>query len=129
MCIGVKKCANCRSKFHHTDKCDRAPNCISCGKGSNHPSTSPLCPMFLRKCEALNGQFPENTMPYFPSKEGWTWETSPTNPPPSCRKCQPCSSSKQTPNTLPYAHNVKHHVAKKSDLRTLPNCHRGNRAK
>ena len=89
-CIGVEKCTNCGSEFHHTDKCDRAPNCVSCSKGSNHPSTSPLCPTFLRKCKALDGQYPENTMPYFLSKEGWAWEASPTNPlPPAARNSRP----------------------------------------
>ena len=43
--------------------------------------TTPACPTFLRKCEALDGHFPENTMPYFPSRESWTWAVSPTNPP------------------------------------------------
>ena len=79
-CIGVEKCANCGSEFHHSDKCNRVPNCMSCSKGSNHPSTSPSCPTFLRKCEALDGRYPENTMPYFSYKEGWTWEASPANP-------------------------------------------------
>ena len=70
-CIGVDRCSNCSSEFHHWDKCDRAPAYVLCGAGSNHPSTSPTCPTFLRKCDALDGCFPENTMPYFPSKEGW----------------------------------------------------------
>ena len=46
------------------------------------PSTSPSCPTFLRKCEALDGHFPVNAMPYYPSKESWTWAAAPANPPP-----------------------------------------------
>ena len=98
MGIEVEKCTNCGSKFHHTDKCDRTPNCVSCGKGSNHPSTSPLCPTFLKKCEALDSQFPKNTMPYFSSKEGWTWEAAPTNPPPATgNACPAIPASKLQP--------------------------------
>ena len=81
-CIGVEKCSNCASEFHQSDKCDRTPTCVSCGPGSNHPSTSSSCPTFLKKCDVLDGRFPENTMCYFPSRESWTWATAPTNPPP-----------------------------------------------
>jgi hypothetical protein len=126
-CIGVEKC-NCGSEFHRSDKCDRAPNCVSCGKGSNHPSTSPSCLTFLRKCEALDGRYPENTMPYFPSKEGWTWEASPANPP-SRKNCSPRHSSKQAPTNVPFTHSVKCHVAKKSDSRTFPHHHRSKCAR
>ena len=78
----MKRCSNCSSKFHQSDKCDRSPTCVSCSPGSNHPSTSPNCPTFLRKCNALDRHFPENTMPYFPSRDSWTWAASPANPPP-----------------------------------------------
>ena len=81
-CIGVDRCSNCSSEFHQADKCDSAPSCISCRAGSKHPSTSPCCPTFLRKCEALDGRFPENAMPYYPSKGSWTWAATPANPPP-----------------------------------------------
>ena len=81
-CIGVDRCSNCSSEFHQVDKCDSAPACVSCSAGSKHPSTSSSCPTFLRKCEALNSRFPENTMPYYPSKESWTWAAAPANPPP-----------------------------------------------
>ena len=81
-CMGVKKCANCASEFHRSDKCDRSPSCVSCGPGSNHPSTSASCPSLARRCEALDGCFPENAMPYFPSREDWTWASVPTNPSP-----------------------------------------------
>ena len=63
LCIGVAKCANCTSESHSTDKCDRSPSCMSCGLSSQHPSSSPSCPSFIKKCEALDNRFPENTMP------------------------------------------------------------------
>ena len=80
-CIGVDRCANCASEFHRADVCDRAPACVSCSPDSRHPSTSPACPTFLKKCSALDEPFPENTMPYFPSTNSWTWATAPANPP------------------------------------------------
>ena len=51
-CIGIEKCTNCTSEFHKTDTCDRQSSCVSCGPGSQHPSTSPTCPVFLQKCNA-----------------------------------------------------------------------------
>jgi hypothetical protein len=82
-CIGVEKCANCASENHSSTECSNSwtPNCVSCGVGSTHPSTSPKCPTFIKKCEALDERFPENAMPYFPTKEAWTWAASPVNPP------------------------------------------------
>ena len=107
-CIGVEKCANCASEAHRSDKCDRPPSCVSCGPGSNHPSTSSSCPSFARRCEALDGRFPENAMPYFPSREDWTWASVPTNPPPPpeapppfpARKCQRSLYTTSTTETL-----------------------------
>jgi hypothetical protein len=81
-CIRLERCANCASEFHRADKCDRQPCCVACGPGSQHPSTSPACPAFMQKCDALDGRFPENAMPYFPSNDSWTWATAPSNPPP-----------------------------------------------
>ena len=78
-CIGVEKCANCASEFHSADKCDRAPCCVSCRAGLSHPSSLLVCPFFLCKSNALNECYPENSMPYFPTNENWTWATSPTN--------------------------------------------------
>ena len=82
LCIGVEKCSNCTSEFHGVDKCDRSPSCVSCGPGSQHPSTAPSCPSFIKKCEALDNRFSKNTMLYYPSRDSWTWAASPSNPPP-----------------------------------------------
>ena len=81
-CIRVERYLNCSSEFHQSDKCNRSPTCVLCSPGFNHPSTFPNCPTFLRKCDALDGCFPKTTMPYFPSKDSWTWAASPANPPP-----------------------------------------------
>jgi hypothetical protein len=78
----MEKCSNCASKSHSLNNCNRAPKCVSCGEESSHPSSSPSCPTFIRKSEALDERFPENSMPYFPMNESWTWALSPSNPPP-----------------------------------------------
>ena len=96
-CIGVAKCVNCSSESHSADKCDRSPSCVSCGPSSQHPSSSPSCPSFIKKCEALDSRFPENTMPYYPSKDSWTWAASPSNPPPP-REAPPPLLQPSNPN-------------------------------
>ena len=88
-CIGVEKCANCASEFHQSANCDRPPACVSCGPSSQHPSTSSTCPTFMQKCDALDLRFPENSMPYFPSTETWTWAAAPANPPPPSTSLPP----------------------------------------
>jgi len=81
-CISIERCATCASEFHSSSNCinSNCPKCVSCSDGSTHPSTSQTCPSFLRKCDALDSRFPENTMPYYPTKERWTWVLKPPNP-------------------------------------------------
>ncbi|KAG5731524.1 hypothetical protein E4T56_gene5479 [Termitomyces sp. T112] len=46
------------------------------------------CPAFISRCEKFDKQFPENCMPYFPTKDHTTWATAPpkcTTPPFSTR--------------------------------------------
>ena len=82
-CVGAEKCANCASVGHSSAVCtnENSPSCISCGEGLGHASSSPKCPVFAKKCTALNDRTPENAMPYFPTNEAWTWSTAPNNPP------------------------------------------------
>ena len=92
-CIGIKRCSNCTSEFHRADICNRQHSCMACGPGSQHPSISLACPVFMQKCDVLDMHFPENAMLYFPSNKSWTWTSRPTNlllpdsllpPPPPC---------------------------------------------
>ena len=92
-CIGVEKCTNCASVSHSTSSCahEGASSCVSCGPGSTHASSSPNCPAFAKKCASLDDCSPENTMPYYPTNEAWTWASTPTNPP------QPAPSPSEAP--------------------------------
>lgn len=78
-CKGTEKCANCASDSHVLAACPSTstPKCVSCGPNSTHASKSRLCPKFLTKCAALDERLVENTMPYFPTSEPWTWATNP----------------------------------------------------
>lgn len=78
-CKNDERCALCASSTHGTEDCDRSNNhsCVSCGPLSAHSSTSRDCPAFKSKCEELDGRFPENRMPYFPTDAAWTWASVP----------------------------------------------------
>ena len=86
-CKSNEICAHCTSPSHTSSTCppNQPPHCHSCGPDSHHPSYSRKCPAFISKCESLDSQYPENSMPYFPTGEPWTWATSPpklsTSPP------------------------------------------------
>jgi hypothetical protein len=100
-CIGIERCSTCASESHSSRDCNKTPKCVSCGDGSTHPSTSPACPTFIHKSEALDGRCPENSMPFFPTDESWTWATSSTNPPPPTSSLPPPQQSNpRQPNFL-----------------------------
>ena len=82
VCTNMERCATCASDSHTAASCDNSntPSCAACGDGSNHPATSPICPTFLAKQKTLLQRFPENTMPYYPTEERWTWVQNPANP-------------------------------------------------
>ncbi|KAF5375879.1 hypothetical protein D9615_008261 [Tricholomella constricta] len=63
-CKNTERCASCASADHGTLECS-----------ANH---TPRCPVFKRNCEDLESRLPENTMPYFPTAEAWTWAAAPT---------------------------------------------------
>jgi len=69
-----KTCGTCGAKGHRTDACQEKSktHCVSCKKDDNC-SWDRSCPTFIKKCEEYNKKHPENTLPYFPSVEPWTW--------------------------------------------------------
>jgi hypothetical protein len=81
-CPNEERCANCASDSHSTADCNNSntPSCAACADGSNHTASSPNCPTFIAKQKALLQRFPENTMPYYPTEERWTWVQNPANP-------------------------------------------------
>lgn len=86
-CKGKERCATCASEDHPSSECptDSPHQCVSCGPDSTHPSSSRGCPAFKKRCNDLETRFPENSMPYFPTGETWTWAVNPpklsTSPP------------------------------------------------
>lgn len=68
-------CGHCGEVGSHwTKDCNNKEklHCVSC-KSDTHASWSRQCPVFVKKCEELDKRTPENNLPFFPSKESWTW--------------------------------------------------------
>ena len=78
------RCGSCGARDHRTSACtDKATTyCINC-ESTNHASWSRDCPTFVRKCREFDEKHPENSLPYYPSTESWTWAPNPRLPEPS----------------------------------------------
>lgn len=70
-------CSTCGAKGHRTGGCQEkiAKHCVSCNK-NDHCSWNRSCPTFIKKCKEFDRKHPENTLPYFPSSEPWTWTSN-----------------------------------------------------
>ena len=51
-------------------------HCVSC-KTHTHASWDRTCPLFMCRCEEMDGWLPESLMPYFPTAEPWTHVSQP----------------------------------------------------
>ena len=73
-------CGTCAGR-HRTANCTPGsrPRCVSCGI-EGHTSWSRSCPVFIQKCDEMNGRLIENAMPYFPTNEPWTHIMQPPKP-------------------------------------------------
>jgi hypothetical protein len=73
-------CGTCGSGDHRTVNCTNngTKKCVPCN-ADGHASWDRNCPTFLQKCAEQNAHNPENSMPFFPSAEPWSWAQ---NPPP-----------------------------------------------
>jgi len=71
-------CGTCGENSHWMKDCTNKANkrCISCNT-EDHASWSRMCPTFLKKCNELDKRTPENSLPFFPSTEAWTWASTP----------------------------------------------------
>jgi len=68
-------CGNCAER-HRTNQCPdhTRRKCASCSS-ADHASWSRECPTFKRKVDECNKRNPENSLPFIPSDEPWTWTT------------------------------------------------------
>ena len=124
-CFSDEKCAHCASSDHITANCrpNQRPSCVSCGPDSSHASSSRTCPTFKEKCVALDARYPENSMPYFPTGERWTWTRAPTklsNAPPQLQPpLQPQPQPQPQPH--PQSHSQPQHQHQPHPQRTQDN--------
>ncbi|KAF8219610.1 hypothetical protein L208DRAFT_992928, partial [Tricholoma matsutake] len=69
-------CAKC-GENHRASECNSPIlTCTPC-RVQGHASSNWTCPTFLKKCTNHEVKNPENLLPFFPSKESWTWESMP----------------------------------------------------
>ncbi len=78
------RCSTCAKTDHPSSSCSNRnlPSCVNCGPTSTHPSHSRECPDFTRRCKELDSRLHENSLPYFPTAEPWTWSSHSHTPPP-----------------------------------------------
>lgn len=71
-------CGTCGGD-HRTNACNNRDKkyCVSC-KANDHASWDRECPVFRRRCDQFDENFPENNLPYFPTGEEWTLAPRPS---------------------------------------------------
>ncbi|PPQ84271.1 hypothetical protein CVT25_013228 [Psilocybe cyanescens] len=70
-------CGQCGEKGHRTKECtSQKKYCVSCAS-EEHTSYDRLCPIFQKKASDKNLTTPENTLPFIPTDEPWTWSINP----------------------------------------------------
>lgn len=102
-CTFNEHCALCASPSHVTAACNptNTPSCVSCGPTSSHASFHRICPTFKSRCAAIDSRYPENSMPYFPTEEQWTWSHSPVKLSTSPPQATPMRNSTLPPSRAP----------------------------
>ncbi|PPQ94549.1 hypothetical protein CVT25_012019 [Psilocybe cyanescens] len=71
----VDTCGQCGETGHRTKDCtSQKKHCVSC-KSADHTSYDRTCPTFQKKVEDKNLTTPENSLPFIPTDEPWTWST------------------------------------------------------
>ncbi|KAF8153888.1 hypothetical protein B0H34DRAFT_784004 [Crassisporium funariophilum] len=76
-------CGTCGNREHRTNQCTDKDKfyCVSCDTDS-HASWARQCPSFLRRCRIYDEKNPDNTLPFFPGPQPWTWsQEAPPQPP------------------------------------------------
>lgn len=64
-------CGTCGGE-HRTSDCNNREKifCVSC-KSNGHASWDRECPEFRHRCAQYDENYPENSLPYFPTEEDW----------------------------------------------------------
>jgi hypothetical protein len=76
----LDRCGTCSIRGHRTSSCSNTNTyCANCEK-DDHTSWSRECPTFVKKCQEFDMKHPENSLPYYPSSEAWTWAATPQPP-------------------------------------------------
>lgn len=72
-------CSNCAGD-HRTSNCPRprSTRCVTCSS-NDHASWSRECPSFIKRLSEFNERNPENSLPFFPTADPWTWSGGDTN--------------------------------------------------
>lgn len=77
------RCATCAQTGHRSAACTVTQaserRCVTCDQ-KGHASWERTCPAFTKRCEDLDKKHLENSLPYFPSDEPWTWLPTPSPP-------------------------------------------------
>lgn len=112
-------CGTC-GKEHKTNDCDnkQSKRCMSC-KTDDHTSWNRNCPTFVKKCEEHNSRSPENSMPFFPTEEAWTWTQDAPDTERSHTRRAP-SFLDRTTRSNPTAKNPRQHQTQTQDLLACP---------
>ena len=73
----VDTCGTCGEE-RRTSECSNKDKtyCVSC-KSNSHASWDRECPEFRRRCDQYDENFPENSLPYYPTEETWTLSPCP----------------------------------------------------
>jgi hypothetical protein len=71
-------CGTCGGE-HRTNECTSRGKvyCVAC-RSDAHASWDRDCPEFRRRCEQFDENYPENSLPYFPTEEDWTLTPRPS---------------------------------------------------
>lgn len=86
-CERAEFCGRCGDAKHTMKDCKSTDlYCTPCGKRGHASGDRRACPIFKQKCDELNARIPENTMPYYPTKEAWTFALAPKTVPNYARR-------------------------------------------
>lgn len=77
-CISTQDTCGTCGHYHRTSGCSQTnqPWCSSCNV-NGHPSWARDCPTFIAKCQQMDNRMHENRLPYYPTDEQWSQQSTP----------------------------------------------------